>query len=77
MHRPCDACPSQRARRHVPVIKLLTEQADAIAASMQEQLLGKLRTHIQLPECLRVIGYLRRLAAFSEQVVMVTHTRVA
>eukprot|EP00884_Botryococcus_braunii_P004422 jgi/Botrbrau1/13981/Bobra.117_2s0011.1 len=33
---------------------------------MREALLGRLRAPIQLPECLRVVGHLRRLAVFSE-----------
>ena len=33
---------------------------------MLQQLLGRLKTSIQLPECLRIMGYLRRIAAFSE-----------
>ncbi|GIL45758.1 hypothetical protein Vafri_2911 [Volvox africanus] len=50
----------------VPVVKLLMRQVADVGHSMLQQLLGRLRTNIQLPECLRVMGYLRRIGAFSE-----------
>ncbi|EFJ52509.1 component of oligomeric golgi complex 8 [Volvox carteri f. nagariensis] len=50
----------------VPVVKLLLRQVAEVGRSMLQQLLGRLRTNIQLPECLRVMGYLRRIGAFSE-----------
>lgn len=42
--------------------------ADAVAKTMLDTLLGRLRGPVQLPECLRVVGYLRRLAVYREQV---------
>lgn len=46
----------------------MQESADAAAEAMVEALLTKLRGQVQLPDCLRVIGYLRRLAVYNEQV---------
>mmetsp|Transcript_22882 Transcript_22882/g.58344 ORF Transcript_22882/g.58344 Transcript_22882/m.58344 type:complete len:587 (-) Transcript_22882:344-2104(-) len=50
----------------VPVVKLLMAQVAAVGQTMLQQLLARLKASIQLPECLRVMGYLRRIAAFSE-----------
>ena len=50
------------------VVQSLVKEVDATSASMLEQLLQKLRSNIQLPDCLRTIGFLRRLGVFSERV---------
>ncbi len=57
------------AHGDVPVVASLRGEADAAAGAMLEALLVRLRGPVQLPECLRVIGYLRRLAVFDEQVL--------
>mmetsp|Transcript_14649 Transcript_14649/g.36788 ORF Transcript_14649/g.36788 Transcript_14649/m.36788 type:complete len:614 (-) Transcript_14649:93-1934(-) len=48
------------------VVAGLHAEVKAIAQSMLKQLLTRLSGSIQLPECLRVIGFLRRLSAFTE-----------
>lgn len=48
------------------VIAGLHAEVKVIAQAMLSQLLARLSGSIQLPECLRVIGFLRRLSAFSE-----------
>lgn len=63
-----EACVSKLATMHakLPVIQALAEEVRLSTQSMLTQLLQRLRSNIQLPECMRVIGYLRRLAVFSE-----------
>lgn len=51
----------------VPVIKVLTKEVAAGTELMLEQLLSRLSDAIQLPECLRVIGYVRRLGMLQEK----------
>lgn len=48
------------------VAQSLKSETDATTQIMIQQLLSRLRHSIQLPECLRVVGYLRRLAVFPE-----------
>ncbi|KNA20223.1 hypothetical protein SOVF_054430 [Spinacia oleracea] len=50
----------------IPVIQALAAEVKETTQSMLSQLLQKLRSNIQLPECLRIIGYLRRIGVFSE-----------
>ncbi|XP_050364255.1 conserved oligomeric Golgi complex subunit 8 [Argentina anserina] len=50
----------------LPVIQALAAEVRQTTQSLLSQLLQKLRSNIQLPECLRIIGYLRRIGAFSE-----------
>lgn len=48
------------------VIQALASEVRQTTQSLLSQLLQKLRSNIQLPECLRIIGYLRRIGVFSE-----------
>ncbi|KAL7121880.1 hypothetical protein ACP275_01G011400 [Erythranthe tilingii] len=50
----------------IPVIQALAAEVRQTTQSLLFQLLQKLRSNIQLPECLRLIGYLRRIGVFSE-----------
>ncbi|XP_076888485.1 conserved oligomeric Golgi complex subunit 8-like [Bidens hawaiensis] len=50
----------------LPVIQALAAEVREITRSLLLQLLQKLRSNIQLPECLRIIGYLRRIGVYSE-----------
>ncbi|CAJ2635864.1 unnamed protein product [Trifolium pratense] len=50
----------------LPIIQALAAEVRQTTQSLLSQLLQKLRSNIQLPECLRIIGYLRRIGVFSE-----------
>lgn len=50
----------------VPVVAELAEGSKRSSSVMLKQLLTRLRGAIQLPECLRVVGYLRRMSALDE-----------
>lgn len=48
------------------IVQNLVKETEAISQEMLSALLSKLRGSIQLPECLRVVAHLRRLASFPE-----------
>ncbi|CAD7702644.1 unnamed protein product [Ostreobium quekettii] len=52
---------------NMAVVKDLVEEVQGVTNLMLRQLVQKLKSSIQLPECLSVIGYLRRLGLFTER----------
>lgn len=48
------------------VVQQLVAEVEAASEAMLAGLMAKLRGPIQLPECLRIVGCLRRLAPFPE-----------
>ena len=51
---------------NVRVIQVLQGEAKQLSMTMQKQLFARLRANLQLPECLRIVGYLRRMGGFTE-----------
>ncbi|XP_055628823.1 conserved oligomeric Golgi complex subunit 8 [Toxorhynchites rutilus septentrionalis] len=49
----------------IPVIASIQTAVEAAWHTMLVQLLSQLRTDLQLPKCLQVVGYLRRMQAFT------------
>ncbi|KMZ66602.1 putative Conserved oligomeric Golgi complex component [Zostera marina] len=63
-----EAFVSRLSKMHaeLPVIQALTTEVKQITQTLLSQILQKLRSNIQLPECLRIIAHLRRIGVFSE-----------
>ena len=55
-----------QSQPRVPLVVLLGESGRGVMRSLLGSLIAKLCGAVQLPECLRVVGYLRRMAVFSE-----------
>lgn len=72
-----EAFVSKLATMHsrLPVIQSLEADVRQTTQSLLAQILQRLRSNIPLPECLRVIGYLRRLAVFNEHEIRLQFLR--
>ena len=62
-----------RVFRAAQIVQRLVAEVDAVSDAMLAGLLAKLGGPIQLPECLRVVGCLRRLAPFPEAELRTRH----
>lgn len=53
-------------RASIPLVSSVLRDIETSSEWMLSQLLGKLRGQITLPECLKVVGFIRRMAVYSE-----------
>ncbi|KAH8333889.1 hypothetical protein KR059_004407 [Drosophila kikkawai] len=51
---------------HIPVVESIVRSVEALWHTMLVQLVAQLRTDLQLPKCLQIVGYLRRMQAFGD-----------
>ncbi|XP_044315724.1 conserved oligomeric Golgi complex subunit 8 [Drosophila rhopaloa] len=51
---------------HIPVVTSIVRSVEALWHTMLVQLVSQLRTDLQLPKCLQIVGYLRRMQAFGD-----------
>jgi hypothetical protein len=56
----------QKLHGDIPIIHEIANDVKSSTEVMLRELLFKLKTNIQLPQCLRIIGFLRRLGVYNE-----------
>ncbi|KAJ6794679.1 conserved oligomeric Golgi complex subunit 8 [Iris pallida] len=59
-------CKLSKMHADLPVIQALASEVRQTTQSLLSQLLQKLRSNIQVPECLRIVAHLRRIGVYSE-----------
>ncbi len=51
----------------IALMKLLEEQINTQKSHFEDSLLEQLRSDIHLPQCVKIIGYLRRLNTYDDE----------